>query len=92
MNYLKSITSSVLNSTGVSFPFSIGDRIAGLDPSSSIWEIKEGVKKDDGTLLTLFIFDSTLPPLQPGNRDRRSLLQLARNALKKLRTIRHPDV
>jgi hypothetical protein len=48
--------------------------------------------QDDGTPLTLFIFDSTLPPLQPGNKDRKVLLQLARNALKKLRTIRHPDV
>ena len=92
MNYLKSITTSVLNSTGVSFPFSIGEWIPGIEPGSSIWDVREGVKKDDGTLLTLFIFDSTLPPLQPGNRDRRTLMQLARNALKKLRTIRHPDV
>ncbi|KAL7418377.1 Nuclear aminoacylation-dependent tRNA export pathway component [Cryptotrichosporon argae] len=92
MNYLKSITSSVLQSTGVTFPFSIGERIPGLDTQSSIWEIREGVKRDDGTPLTLFIFDSTLPPFQPGNKDRRTLLQLARNALKKMRTIRHPDV
>ncbi|KAK8853130.1 hypothetical protein IAR55_003831 [Kwoniella newhampshirensis] len=92
MNYLKSITTSVLQSTGVTFPFSIGERIPGLDSHSSIWEIREGVKRDDGTLLTLFIFDSTLPPFQPGNKDRRTLFQLAKNALKKLRTIRHPDV
>jgi SCY1-like protein 1 len=111
MNYLKSITSTVLSSTGVTtFPFTIGERIPGLEVGTSIWDIKEGTKKvrwlllpklprtqlntaqDDGTPLTLFIFDSTLPPLQPGNRDRKALLQLARNALKKLRTIRHPDV
>ncbi|OCF77226.1 SCY1 protein kinase [Kwoniella mangroviensis CBS 8886] len=92
MNYLKSITTSVLQSTGVTFPFSIGERIPGLDSSSSIWEIREGVKRDDGTPLTLFIYDSTLPPFQPGNKDRKTLFQLARNALKKLRTIRHPDV
>lgn len=42
--------------------------------------------------MTLFIFDATLGPLQPGNKDRKTLFQLARNALKKLRTIRHPDV
>jgi SCY1-like protein 1 len=92
MNYLKSITTTVLASTGVSFPFAIGERIPGLDTSSSIWDIREATKKDDGTPLTLFVFDSTLPPLQPGNKDRRTLLQLARNALKKLRTIRHPDM
>lgn len=48
MNYLKSITTSVLASTGVSFPFSIGERIPGLDSSSSIWEIREAVKKVSG--------------------------------------------
>lgn len=45
MNYLKSITSSVLSSTGVSFPFTIGERIAGTEAGASIWEIREGVKK-----------------------------------------------
>mgnify|MGYP006876485089 CR=1 FL=1 len=45
MNYLKSITTSVLNSTGVSFPFAIGERIPGLESGSTIWEIREGTKK-----------------------------------------------
>lgn len=45
MNYLKSITSTVLSSAGVSFPFAIGERIPGLESGSSIWEIKEGTKK-----------------------------------------------
>ena len=45
MNYLKSITTSVLNSTGVSFPFAIGERIPGLEAGSSIWELREGTKK-----------------------------------------------
>lgn len=52
MNYLKSITDAVLQSTGVSFPFSIGERIPGLEQGSSIWEIREGVKKvssEEGT-------------------------------------------
>ncbi|ODO05374.1 SCY1 protein kinase [Cryptococcus wingfieldii CBS 7118] len=90
MNYLKSITSSVLQSTGVTFPFSIGERIAGVDSYSSIWDVREGVKRDDGTPLTLFVFDSTLPPLN--GKDRKTLFHLAKNALKKLRTIRHPDI
>lgn len=40
-------------------------------------------------------FPSTVDPspqASPGGRDRRSLLPLARNALKKLRSLRHPDV
>lgn len=92
MDFLRNIATAALQSTGVTFPFTIGDKIPGLSSNSSLWDIREGVKKDDGTLLTLFIFDSSLPPLQPGNRDRKALLHLAKNALKKLRTIRHPDV
>ncbi|WVO12455.1 hypothetical protein L204_100054 [Cryptococcus depauperatus] len=90
MNYLKSITTSVLQSTGVTFPFSIGERIPGLDSHSSIWDIREASKKDDGTPLTLFIYDSTAAHSR--GKDRRVLIQLAKNALKKLRTIRHPGV
>lgn len=45
MNYLKSITTTVLNSTGVSFPFTIGERIPGQEPGTSIWELREGVKR-----------------------------------------------
>ena len=45
MNYLKSITSTVLNSTGVSFPFTIGERIPGITSETSIWDVREGVKK-----------------------------------------------
>ena len=45
MNYLKSITSTVLSSAGVSYPFTIGERIPGQEPGSSIWELREGVKR-----------------------------------------------
>lgn len=45
MNFLKSVTGAVLNSTGVSFPFTIGERIPGIEAGSSIWEVREGVKK-----------------------------------------------
>jgi SCY1-like protein 1 len=46
MDFLKSITSTVLSSTGVTtFPFTIGERIPGLEHGSTLWEIKEGTKK-----------------------------------------------
>lgn len=41
--------------------------------------------QDDGTPVSVFVFDSNQPP-------RRNLLPLAKNALRKLRTVRHPDV
>lgn len=45
MNYLKSIAGTVLSSTGVSYPFTIGEKIPGQEPGSSIWELREGVKR-----------------------------------------------
>jgi hypothetical protein len=44
MNYLKSITTTVLQSTGVTFPFSVGEKIPGLD-GQTIWDVREGVKR-----------------------------------------------
>lgn len=41
--------------------------------------------QDDGLPVSVFVFDSNQPP-------RRNLLPLAKNALRKLRTVRHPDV
>lgn len=98
MNILRNIASAALQSTGVTFPFQIGDRLS-LGPnntpafdSSVIWDVRSGTKKDDGTPLTLFVFDVGQQQQQPAGRDRKALFQLARNALRKLRTIRHPNM
>lgn len=95
MNILRNIATAALQSTGVTFPFQIGDRLS-LGPvnapafeTSVIWDVRTGVKKDDGQPLTLFVFD--LAQQQTG-KDGKALFQLARNALKKLRTIRHPNM
>ncbi|KAI5454226.1 Nuclear aminoacylation-dependent tRNA export pathway component [Naganishia albida] len=95
MNILRNIATAALQSTGVTFPFQIGDRLS-LGPvnapafeTSVIWDVRTGVKKDDGQPLTLFVFD--LAQQQTG-KDGKALFQLARNALKKLRTIRHPNI
>lgn len=98
MNILRNIASAALQSTGVTFPFQIGDRLS-LGPSNTpafdnsvIWDIRSGTKKDDGTPLTLFVFDVAQQQQHAGGRDRKALFQLARNALRKLRTIRHPHM
>lgn len=44
MDFLKSITTSVLNSTGVSFPFTIGDKVPDFE-GKTIWDVREGIKK-----------------------------------------------
>ncbi|KAJ9114995.1 hypothetical protein QFC22_005323 [Naganishia vaughanmartiniae] len=97
MNILRNIASAALQSTGVTFPFQIGDRIS-LGPGDTasfdnqvIWDIRSAVKKDDGTPVTLFVFDVTAQSTSSG-KDRKAQFQLAKNALKKLRTIRHPNI
>ncbi|EJU03966.1 ARM repeat-containing protein [Dacryopinax primogenitus] len=88
MDYLRSIgsaaASAVLQKSGIAFPFSLGDKIGAFD-GKTIWTLHDAVKRDDSSLVSVFIFDSNV-----GNR--RSLMPLAKNALRKLRTIRHPDV
>lgn len=44
MDFLRNIASAALQSTGVSFPFTIGERIPGTE-GKTIWDIREGVKK-----------------------------------------------
>jgi len=42
-------------------------------------------RQDDSSSVSVFFFDGSLP-------NKRNLLPIAKNALRKLRTIRHPDV
>jgi hypothetical protein len=44
MDFLRNIASAALQSTGVSFPFTIGERIPGTE-GKTIWDIREGIKK-----------------------------------------------
>ncbi|KAE8254034.1 hypothetical protein A4X13_0g3564 [Tilletia indica] len=88
MDFLKSVSSAVLSkATGPLPNVSIED----LDLSyegRSIWSLHKGTKRDDSTPVSVLIFDSQ----KPINNPRKSLLPLAKNALRKLRTMRHPDV
>ncbi|CAK7225979.1 Nuclear aminoacylation-dependent tRNA export pathway component [Sporothrix eucalyptigena] len=79
MDFLKSAVASAI-SKGPAFPYSFGDRVD-LDPS--IWTLYNGTRREDGSNCSIFSFDVT------ANKAR---LPLARNALKKLRTLRHPGV
>lgn len=88
MEYLRSAASAVLaKSTGplpnytVGAPFDIHHR-----SSSIIWQIHHGTKRDDGSSCTILIFDSASDP-----NDKAKLI-IAKNAARKLRTLRHPDV
>ncbi|PFH60294.1 hypothetical protein XA68_11177 [Ophiocordyceps unilateralis] len=79
MDFLKSAVASAM-AQGPPFPYSFGDRV---DLDQSVWTLYNGTKREDGSNCSIFSFDV------PANKGR---LPLAKNALKKLRTLRHPGV
>ncbi|KOS20283.1 N-terminal kinase-like protein [Escovopsis weberi] len=79
MEFLKSAVASAI-SQGPPFPYSFGDKV---DVDDSIWTLYNGTRREDGSNCSIFSFD--IP-------SRKHLLPLAKNALKKLRTMRHPGV
>lgn len=91
--------SSLVQKSGLNLPFSLGEKIAFYE-GRSVWTLYDATKRvcthsqhlsqsllkfaqDDGSPVSVFIFDSS---------SQRNLLPLAKNALRKLRTVRHPDV
>ncbi|KAG0194941.1 hypothetical protein DFQ28_000040 [Apophysomyces sp. BC1034] len=73
---------SLLGKDSSAFPYSLGDKVEWFN-DFSIWSLHQGIKKEDGSQVSVFVFDCTK------NRDK---IQLARNAFRRLRTIRHPDL
>ncbi|KAI4285753.1 MAG: hypothetical protein L6R38_000400 [Xanthoria sp. 2 TBL-2021] len=79
MDFLKSAVASAI-SKGPPFPYTFGDRVT-LD--QSIWTLYNGTRKEDGSDCSIFTFEITTS---------KSRLPLARNAVRKMRTLRHPGV
>ncbi|KAH7025763.1 armadillo-type protein [Microdochium trichocladiopsis] len=79
MNFLKSAVASAIE-RGPPFPYNFGDKV---DIDASIWTLYNGTRREDGSDCSIFSFDCV------ANKSR---LPLAKNALKKLRTMRHPGV
>ncbi|KAI1349061.1 armadillo-type protein [Xylaria sp. FL0043] len=80
MDFLKSAVASAMAAQGPPFPYSFGDKV---DIDASIWTLYNGTRRADGSNCSIFSFDVA------ANKSR---LPLAKNALKKLRTMRHPGV
>ncbi|KAK5116669.1 hypothetical protein LTR62_007343 [Meristemomyces frigidus] len=89
MDFLKSAVASIAK--GPAFPYTFGDRV---DTDQSIWTLYNGTRRvdvrpdahlrqEDNSRCSIFSFDIN------ANRGR---LPLAKNALRKLRTLRHPGV
>ncbi|KAL1955991.1 hypothetical protein VTO42DRAFT_7891 [Malbranchea cinnamomea] len=79
MEFLKSAVASAI-AKGSSFPYSFGDRV---DNDNSIWTLHNATKREDNSPCSIFTFEIA------ANKSR---LPLAKNAVRKLRTLRHPGV
>ena len=68
-----------------SFPYEIGEKISGLDETQSIWSIHEAkLKKAPHTQATVFVYD-----IKAGSD---VTTEVAKNCLKRIRTLRHPNI
>ncbi|CAO3585997.1 unnamed protein product [Absidia cylindrospora] len=72
---------SLLGKDSNAFPYSLGEKVEFYD--HPFWSLHHGTKKEDGSPVSMFVFDCSK------HRDR---IQMAGNAFKRLRTLRHPDL
>ncbi|EGN99569.1 hypothetical protein SERLA73DRAFT_53136 [Serpula lacrymans var. lacrymans S7.3] len=86
MDYLRNLgsaaVSSLVQKSGINLPFSLGQKVTSFE---TFWNLYDATKRDDGSPVSVFEYDFNHPLNKP-------TIPLARNALRKLRTIRHPDV
>ncbi|KAJ7251828.1 armadillo-type protein [Mycena haematopus] len=84
MDYLRTLgsaaVSTLVQKSGLTLPFSLGPKVTAFD---GVWTLYDATKRDDGSLVSVFEYDCST---------RRGMLPIAKNALRKLRTTRHPDV
>ncbi|KAF9978646.1 hypothetical protein BGZ73_001299 [Actinomortierella ambigua] len=81
-DYVKSTLSRVVLGKDIpSFPYNIGERVESFN--STIWSLHKGTKREDDSPVSILCFDCVR---------QRDKLPIARNAFKKFRTIRHPDL
>ncbi|KAI8616083.1 armadillo-type protein [Chytriomyces sp. MP71] len=71
------------SSTAPAHPFVLGELLG--DTGTLGWTQYKATRRDNGAEVSVFVFDSA----RPGYKDR---MALARNALKRFKTLRHPDI
>lgn len=76
--------------------FGLGKLETGLE-GRTIWTQYEGIKREDNSSVSIFVYDSTNQHQLNsnsfiGSKDKRLILGFAKNSLKKLRSLRHPDL
>ncbi|KAJ1975728.1 Nuclear aminoacylation-dependent tRNA export pathway component [Dimargaris verticillata] len=76
------LSSVVFGAGGAQFPYQVGDPLPDQD-ETSLWTLHHGTRRDDQSAVTVFVFEAA--------KDR-NRVPLAKNAYRKLRTMRHPDL
>ncbi|KAH9858547.1 ARM repeat-containing protein [Lenzites betulinus] len=88
MDYLRTLgsaaVSSLVQKSGLTLPFSLGNKVTSFE-NRTIWSLYDGTKREDSSPVSIFEFEANTPA-------KKNLLPLAKNAVRKLRTVRHPDV
>ncbi|KAA1077660.1 hypothetical protein PGT21_015179 [Puccinia graminis f. sp. tritici] len=76
--------------------FGLGNKESNFE-GQTIWTQYDGIKRDDNSSVSIFVLDiananqlNSNPFI--GSKDRKLLLGFAKNSLKKLRSLRHPDI
>ncbi|KAJ3569627.1 hypothetical protein NP233_g4935 [Leucocoprinus birnbaumii] len=82
MDYLRNLGSALVQKSGLNLPFSLGQKVTAFE---GLYTLYDATKRDDNSPVSVFEYDFSDP-------SRRNFKSFAQNALKKLRTMRHPDV
>ncbi|KAF7969152.1 hypothetical protein HWV62_28194 [Athelia sp. TMB] len=86
MDYLRTLgsaaVSSLVQKSGLNLPFTLGQKVTSFE---TFWTLYDATKRDDGSLVSVFEYDFNHPL-------NKKLVPLAKNSLRKLRTVRHPDI
>ncbi|KAK9447537.1 armadillo-type protein [Limtongia smithiae] len=81
MDFLKSTIASIAAKTNSAFPYTLTEKVE--FQNDTIWNLHHATRRSDNLSCSVFEFDIN---------SQRSRLALARNAVKKLRTLRYPGI
>ncbi|KAF8893945.1 hypothetical protein BD779DRAFT_1753347 [Infundibulicybe gibba] len=86
MDYLRTLgsaaVSTLVQKSGLNLPFTLGAKVTTLN---GVCNLYDGIKRDDSLPVSVFEYDF-------GDPSKMNTKPLAKNALRKLRTTRHPDI
>ncbi|KZP08441.1 ARM repeat-containing protein [Athelia psychrophila] len=86
MDYLRTLgsaaVSSLVQKSGLNLPFTLGQKVTSFE---TFWTLYDATKRDDGSPVSVFEYDFNHPL-------NKKSVPLAKNSLRKLRTVRHPDI